>query len=221
VTKLHLVGAMLPAVIADKTPLGDPKLEPLYATAERLNVPLAIHGAPQTGLGLETLRRFIDAHTLSHPVPIFTQFVNMVFAGLFQRYPGLRVAYLEAGAGWVPYFLDRMDYEVEAFKALKEWPYTELPSDVVRNGNVYVSFEAGERSLPDVVRRFGPEHILYASDFPHELSYEEYAEDIEEFSERDDLSDDAKRKILAENSARFYGLEPVEATTESVAVSAH
>jgi predicted TIM-barrel fold metal-dependent hydrolase len=107
--------------------------------------------------------------------------------------------------------MDRMDYEAEARP--DQWPYAEPPSAVIRNGNVYVSCEPGERTLPTVVDLLGAGQILYASDFPHELGsgYEEYLEDLEEMDERADLSDEAKRGILADNADRFYQRVPVRA----------
>ncbi len=60
------------------------------------------------------------------------QFGSMVYNGVFHAFPRLRVAFLEAGAGGVPYLMDRMDYEAEARPS--QWPYAEPPSAVIRAG---------------------------------------------------------------------------------------
>ena len=60
--------------------------------------------------------------------------------------------------------------------------------------------------LPAVIDTLGAGQILYASDFPHELGsgFEAYLQDLDEFTERGDVADDAKRLILADNALRFY-----------------
>ena len=206
VRELGMVGGLLPAVTYDHVPFGDARFDPLYAAAAALDTPLTVHGGPQTGLGLEPLPRAMEGHALAHPIPIFTHFVSMVLSGVYQRHPALRVAYLESGAGWVPFWMDRLDYEVETHRS--EWPYAELPSDVIRGGRIYVSCEPEERSLPAVLPFFPASQILYASDFPHEIGSEPgpYIEDLHEFVERDDLPADARREILAGAAERFYGL---------------
>ena len=199
-----MVCGLLPSVTYFKMPLGDERFEPLWAAAERLGMPIAIHGGPQAGLDLEALPRQIEAHTAAHPFPLMIQFISMIYNGVFHRHPRLHVAYLEAGAGWVPYLMDRMDYEAEARP--QEWAFAEPPSAVIRGGRIFVSFEPEERVLPAVIDMLGAGQILYASDFPHELGsgYDAYTEDLEEFTERPDVSDEAKRLILADNALRFY-----------------
>jgi predicted TIM-barrel fold metal-dependent hydrolase len=206
VRDLGMVGGLLPAVTSDRVPFGDARFDPLYEAAQRLDTPLAIHGGPQTGLGLEPLPRAMEGHALAHPIPIFTHFVNMVLGGVYHRHPALRVAYLEAGAGWVPFWMDRLDYEVETHRS--EWPYPDLPSDVIRGGRIYVSCEPEERSLPGVLAMFPASQILYASDFPHEIGSDPaaYVEDLHEFLERDDLAAADKQQILAGAAERLYGL---------------
>ncbi len=206
VRELGMVGGLLPAVTYDKVPFGDARFDPLYAEAEALDVPLTVHAGPQATLGLESLPRQIEAHALAHPIPIFTQFVNMLCSGVFHRFQMLRVAYLESGAGWVPFWMDRLDYEVETHRS--EWPYPDLPSDVIRNGRIYVSCEPEERSLPGVLAMFPASQILYASDFPHEIGSDPaaYVEDLHEFLERGDLATADKQQILAGAAERLYAL---------------
>jgi uncharacterized protein len=208
VSKLGMVGGLLPSVTYFKPLLGEAQFDPLYEAAQALDVGLAIHGGPQAGLGLEHISRQIEAHTLAHPFPLMAQFNSMVFNGVFDRFPRLRVAYLEAGSGWLPYLMDRMDYEAEA--RAEEWPHAASPSEMIRRGNVFVSCEAEERALPTVVEALGADHVLYASDFPHELGTgpEAYLEDLHDLETRPDLSDAAKEQILGGTAARFYQRVP-------------
>jgi predicted TIM-barrel fold metal-dependent hydrolase len=180
---------------------------PLYAEAERLGVALAVHGAPSRGLGFDYLTTFVETHTLEHPVAAMIQLTNMTFQGVFEAFPGLRVAYLECGAGWMPYMMDRLDEEYE--RRGRKWAprLTKLPSEYLRSGQVYVSIESEERTLPYVLELFGEDHVFFASDYPHERSRAEFLPDIPDLEARADLSDTAKRKILADNARRFYRLD--------------
>jgi predicted TIM-barrel fold metal-dependent hydrolase len=81
-----------------------------------------------------------------------------------------------------------------------------LPSEAIRAGNVYVSCENEEKLLPVVADYLGADHMIFATDFPHELAYEGYIKEAAEFAERSDLADSLKKKILADNSIRLYNL---------------
>jgi uncharacterized protein len=170
-------------------------------------MPLAVHGAPSRGLGFDFLDAFVEVHALEHPLPLMIQLTNMIFQGVFELYPNLRVAYLEAGCGWIPFMMDRLDEDFE--RRGKKWAprLKRLPSESIKSGSVYVSVESEERTLPYVVELFGEDYIFFASDYPHERSRPEYLKDIPEFEAREDISEAAKRKILSENAKRFYRLD--------------
>lgn len=169
-------------------------------------MPLAVHGAPSLGFGFDYSDSFIETHTLEHPIPLLIHFTSMIFRGVFDRFPKLRVAYLESGAGWVPFMLDRMEEEFE--RRGSRWCPTlqKRPAEYIRSGNIYVSCEVEETTLPSVVNAIGADHILFASDYPHERDREAFLHDIPEFVERTDLSDAIKDQILYHNPRAFYGL---------------
>jgi predicted TIM-barrel fold metal-dependent hydrolase len=145
-------------------------------------------------------------HALEHPLPLMIQMTNMIFQGVFELFPQLRVGYLEAGAGWVPFMMDRLDEDFE--RRGKKWAprLTKRPSDYITGGQIYVSLESEERTLPYVLKLFGEDHIFFASDYPHERQRAQYLHDIPELEARQDISESAKRKILADNARNFYRL---------------
>ncbi len=79
------------------------------------------------------------------------QLTHMIFQGVFEFFPQLRVAYLEAGAGWIPFMMDRLDEDFE--RRGKKWAprLKKLPSDYIKGGQVYASLESEERTLPYVL----------------------------------------------------------------------
>lgn len=211
VTELHMAGVVLPANGGDlgvRKPLGHRDYWPIYEEAERLNCPIGIHGAPSQGLGFDFFTHLMEAMTLHHPFAQMIQLTSMVFEGVFERFPKLRVACLEAGAGWVPYLMDRMDrqYEIygrDRYRRTGE-VLTKPPSAYVRDGHVYFSCEGDEASIGYAIERLGSRVFLFASDFPHEANMEHCRHEMDELLEREDLSDEAKRDIMYDNFARFY-----------------
>jgi len=207
VRELGMRGALLPAATVMARPYGHPDFDPLWAESERLDVPIGFHGAPNRGFGFDFFDTFIKAHTLEHPFAILIQFTSMMFDGVFERFPRLRVAFLECGAGWVPYMMDRMDEEYE--KRGRRWAPSlrKKPSQYIRDGNIYFSCEVEERTLPYVLELVGEDKIFFASDFPHERQRADFLHDIPEFVERTDIPDTVKEKILFHNARRFYRLD--------------
>jgi predicted TIM-barrel fold metal-dependent hydrolase len=204
VTELGMAAGVLPAATVLGKAFGHPDFQPIFAAAEQLGCPIAIHGAPSKGWGFDFFDTFIKVHTLEHPAAVFTQLTDMMFSGVFELFPRLRVAFLECGCGWVPYMMDRLDEEYER-RGQRDAPLLKRkPSEYLRGGNIYVSCEVEERALPFALEQMGADQILFASDYPHERSHQEYLRDIPEFLERSDLSDTAKRKILRDNPLRFY-----------------
>ena len=95
------------------------------------------------------------------------QFTSMICQGVPVRFPKLRFAFLEIGATWLPYYLDRLDEHWEK-RAEVEMPLLkEKPSDLVSKSEIYFSIEPGESQLPQAIDYLGAEHFLYASDIPH------------------------------------------------------
>lgn len=207
VSELGCRVGLLPAVTVLHKGYGHQDFWPLYAEAERLDVPLAVHGAPSRGLGFDFCQSLIEAHTLEHPIAALIQLTSLMFAGVFEAFPGLRVAFLESGCGWMPYMMDRLDEEYERRGAKQAPRLRKRPTEYLGGGQVYVSMEPEERTLPYVLELFGTDHVFFASDYPHERPRAEFADDIPTFAARDDLADTAKRKLLADNARRFYRLD--------------
>src|SRR5439155_1341043 len=115
--------------------LGDERFTPIYEEAQRLDVMLGIHasGSHLGGAGVELFPRFIQAHTCSHPFGQMRQLTSMIFEGVVERFPDLRLAFLEAGAGWAPYWMERMDDEYAKRGEVEAPALKKKPSEYVRS----------------------------------------------------------------------------------------
>ncbi len=127
-----------------------------------------------------------------------------VVGGVLERFPRLRLAFLEAGIGWVPYLMDRLDEEIEK-RGAEEAPYlTKLPSEyIAKSGRVFFGVECGEKTVPDAMRWSLEDTLLYASDYPHWDG--DWPHTVVNTRGRNDLSETVKQKMLHDNAVRFYG----------------
>jgi predicted TIM-barrel fold metal-dependent hydrolase len=203
VRELGCVGAMLAADGAHL--LGDARFTPIFEEAGRLDTMLGVHasGSHLGGGGLELFPAFIQTHTCSHAFGQMRQLTSIVLEGIPERFPNLRIAFLEAGCGWAPYWIERMDEEYA--KRSPEAPaLRKNPSDYVRSGQIFFSCEADECLLPQALQLIGDAQIVYASDYPHWDG--SYPHSLAELRGREDISAAQKNKVLGENAKRLYRL---------------
>ena len=203
--QLGLVATMIPAVLKNRT-LDHSDLEPFYSAAEDLNMPLGIHGAPGIHLpklGTERFTNYLQVHCLSFPFDMMVASTALVLGGVFERHPRLRVALLESGVGWVPYFMERMHEHLEKRGRLTPECKHE-PQEYIARGQIYVSCEPEESSVPLAVAELGADFIMYASDYPHWDS--DFPNSTKPLRQRTDISAEVKARIMGGNAEVFYGL---------------
>ena len=218
VTELGMVGAMLPSNGEGiKAHLGDRIYWPVYEEAQRLGCALAVHGGCHHNFGMDSFSTYYPVHALGHPFGIVVGAAAMLSHGIFDRFPGLRVGFLEGGATWVPFYLDRMhrSYEGHVQMDLEGEFIGPKPSEGaiehfkrhVREGRIFVGFDCDDEGLGYAIQRAGRYPFLFASDYPHEsFDAKSCRHEIDELLEREDLTDTDKQAVLAENAKRFYGV---------------
>jgi len=208
VTDLGMLGAVVPAY-GWKHHLGHPSYFPVYAAAEELNVPIAIHGAVTTGLGFGIFEHFAAINALSHPIGQMMQMTAIALSGVLDRFPRLRIGFMEAGTTWALFMMDRLDRAVEVWQGENRTEFDRgaaTPfSQHIKGGRIFFSIEPEESLLPVSVQHIGADTFLYASDFPHETNLERITEDLDELKEDRRFDAATKRKFFAENARRFYG----------------
>jgi len=193
---------------------GHPAHDPLWAAAEELDVPIALHtGIDPSARSLH--RRFTDLTWPDGVVQgiwylqlMFTQAVQQAFStfflyGTFDRFPRLKLVVLESGAGWLGFWLDRMDalYKgaLRVTMALRE-----CPSVYVRR-QCWISADPDERGLPPIIDYVGADRFVWATDYPHSDHAADYMDELYELTAA--LAPPARRAVLGENALRLYRLE--------------
>jgi predicted TIM-barrel fold metal-dependent hydrolase len=202
VKELGMVGAIMPAAGVNRL-LGDSSYYPIYEAAQELDVALSVHtgGVPQ--LDMRFFDRLIDVRCLQHPVGQMHQMVNMMFSGVFDRFPALRFAFLESGSAWVLCALERMQREYEHWAVLLQ-DLKKQPKEHLKSGRLYFEGELEDELLPYTVELLGDRAFVFSSDFPHFTRPDQIARGVKRFQERSDLSDETKHRILGNNARRLY-----------------
>ena len=201
--KRPMQGVMLrPNPVAGRT-LDHPAFEPLWSLIEELDVPLVLHegttqDVPQ--VGIDRYDNFMFRHIITHAFEQQMGLMSLICGGVLERHPGLRVLIVEAGIGWVPYWLDRLDHHVEKW-GFSSAPLAAKPSEYFAR-QCFVSSDAEEFMLPQVVSLIGDDNVCFSTDYPHpDHTFEGV---VAELAARTDLSESSKKKILGENAARLF-----------------
>lgn len=201
-----------PDKVGDKT-LGHPDYDPIWAEAQDLGLPIAPHVVVRTQESpLRDWSRSI-AGVMPNPrgagvfgftylmLPVQAAFTAMMTTGVFERFPQLKYVILEAGAGWIAHWLDRMDSKYKIFKSFS--PMTQKPSEYFAR-QCTISTEPDEQATPAMVELLGEDRFVWASDFPHIDADMGTVKELREHI--GGMSETAQRKILGENAARLYSL---------------
>jgi predicted TIM-barrel fold metal-dependent hydrolase len=206
-TELGAVSVMLDPR-GDATPFDDPLYEPIWSEAERQDLAVDFHnGIPgQVDARFRLQPTHMYLHSIQRPVGHMTTFMELLFGGVLERHPRLRVVFLESGASWVPYWLFRLEEEWERFRDIHPNlnKNTTMPPAEYWKRQCYCSVEVDEWSLPGVIATIGDDNLVVSSDFPHFDSA--FPEAGDHFLELRGVSHESKRKILWDNCARLYNL---------------
>ncbi|MCH2532676.1 MAG: amidohydrolase [Dehalococcoidia bacterium] len=214
--QLGMCAAMLPSTGLSNH-LGAKMYWPIYEEAERLGIPLAVHGGAHHDLGMNTMNVFAATHAIGHPMGIMIGLAGMLFNGVFDRFPNLRVGFLEGGVAWFLMALERFSGSYHAFTPfdprdqLLKLPENQTVADYLislcKQGRVKIGVEGDEQSLAYAVHLVGQEAFIFSSDFPHEVNLGSIRHEIEELIEIEELTAEQKEAILWKNSLEFYGLQ--------------
>jgi hypothetical protein len=205
VKELGLIGVSIPPSLPGKN-LDDPSFHPFYSELQELNVPLGIHwgnGTYLPGAGTERFNKHFLTHVVGHPFEQMIAMTSLVCGGILEKYPKLKVGFLESGCGWLPYLMWRLDEEYRG-RSLEVPLIKTRPSEYIRGGQCFISCAPDEFLIPTVAESVGADLIMFSSDYPHADGI--FPNSVRTINERADIPADLKRKILGENAGRFYNL---------------
>ena len=131
---------------------------------------------------------------------------TLIFGGVFERYPELKIVCVEADAGWVPHYLYRMDH---AYKRHRNWlapgiSLSKMPSEYFSE-NIYTTFQDDWVAFKSV-NQMNWKRLMWANDFPHsDSTWPGSQEILQEHTQH--LTDEQTRAILCGNVADLYHID--------------
>jgi predicted TIM-barrel fold metal-dependent hydrolase len=202
VARLDHRGAQL-GIFESPEPIFADLWEPLWEAAEETGLSISFHigGGTHWLKGVPRSWRMASSVAIM-PLQLDEALSGMIFAGRLERHPRLKIVLAEAGLGWLPYVVERLDLQYDKyFGAIADYQLQSRPSAQFAE-QVYATFEVdriGVRLIPEI----GADRVMWASDYPHgETTWPESRRAIEElFAGLDPAS---KTKVVSENAARLY-----------------
>jgi predicted TIM-barrel fold metal-dependent hydrolase len=208
VAKMGLKGLEL-SCSWDMEPMWHPCWEPLWKAVDEVQLPLHFHTFPTTPPRAREMtsgqvrRAAMFTGVSAFQMGLIHILAAMIGAGVFERYPRLRVSFGESGIGWIPYALDRMDFEFEdRFRDLMKLKPSEYWQ---RQCKATFQFDPIGPKLLNVNNLMTTDTLMWGSDYPHtDGIWPESTKYIDE--QFKGLSAEDIRKITCENAAKFYNL---------------
>ena len=211
--KKGLAGGMITVYPPEDRGYDGAEYEPLWAAAQDLEMPLGLHivtnriGAGQQNWVKEGTNLRIKPSFLANSDHwVRVSLSDMIFSGVFERYPKLQVGSVEMELSWIPHFLDRIDYQYSQ-RANGDYSFginsDLLPSDYFHS-NVFLGFQEDALGIRDR-DIIGVDQLLWGGDYPHqESTFPRSRQIIEEILV--DCTEEEKAKIAGGNAARVYKL---------------
>jgi predicted TIM-barrel fold metal-dependent hydrolase len=201
-------GVWVPPFAWTRKPLGHPDHHRVFATAQELGLPLGIHPsfepkwAAPGRFGEMTSIRFTFFINVTAPDAVRHAFTSLFQFGVFELFPELRIVILESGAGWIGYWLDRMDsvFEVPQGKTI---PLKHPPSTYFKR-QCWISADPDETTLGALMPLVGADRFFWASDFPHPDHAPKYAGHLNRLAAT--LPPEARAGLVGSNVLRAYRL---------------
>ena len=206
--KMGFVGAMITVQPLAGRIYNQPIYEPLWAAAQDLGMPLSLHIAsnrvdPGLEFGDPDIPRPARITNVDHWVRM--SLADMIFGGVFERYPKLQVGSVEHELSWVPHFLDRMNYTYsQRHSRIRGFKDGAFPSDYFQS-NVFLGFQEDALGIKDR-HIIGVGNLQWGSDYPHSASTFPRSQEILEHILAD-CTEEEKAKIAGGNAARVYNID--------------
>jgi predicted TIM-barrel fold metal-dependent hydrolase len=208
VKDLGLVGTFVRPNAYNDRPFFHQSYVPVWEALEETGLVLGLHitGLPDMPGASVALGHLMASGTHHALIPVIDQMVtlsNLVYGGVLEQHPGLKVAVLESGGGWIAHWMDRLNEFEESYG----WAIAPLTMDAEGyfRRQCWISFDPGERTPGPLGPIAGSDRFFWASDFPH--SDAKYPGVVDELRENNTgLDDDARRGLFGLNALDMYGL---------------
>jgi uncharacterized protein len=204
--KLGMKGGFLRPNPYNDRLIHDPVYEPFWSAAEDLDFSIGFHEGASAGMPQVGIDRFATRgarHIITHTMEMMLACLSMIWGGVCERHPKLRVGFLESGGGWIAPWLDRMDRHFDD-QGFNDSGLKHRPSELFQR-QCWISFEPVEGSLKVLADYIGPHKIMWATDYPHPDGFFPGAPAMVQ-KQLEGLSAETKHQVMAGGAMGFYGL---------------
>jgi uncharacterized protein len=194
--------------------LGDPAWDPLWEVCADRALPVHFHiGASQTSLawyGTSPWPSMGDDQKLAIGAAMMyltnaRVLANVIYSGLLERNPDLRMVSVESGIGWIPFVLESLDHQLNETAPGTMDYLSMMPSEYFRR-QMYACFWFEQHDVATSIERVGVDNVLFETDFPHPTCL--YPDSLEHVAiSLAEVGPDVARKVLQDNAAKLYRIE--------------
>jgi predicted TIM-barrel fold metal-dependent hydrolase len=196
-------GALIWGAPPDDRPYSSKEYDPFWAAAADLNMPLSLHIlTSRRGHGIDFSK--ILRSYMSLPQEIQITLADMVYGGVFERHPKLKIVSAENDVSWLPHFMYRLDHGYDRLRHFENVQLSMMPSEYIKR-QVWATFQFEDVWI-DTQKRFDMSKIMWSSDYPHTDS--PWPRSKEYIAEHFSLAPaDILAKVVGENAAELYGIQ--------------
>ena len=187
-------------------PIYEPAWERFWDVAEDHRLPISVHLGPGTHSLKPQLGSWrMPAFVAIVPMQLDEVLAGMVFSGMLEKRPNVKLVLGEAGLGWIPYVVGRLDHEHHKYyDKVQDHRLGVLPSEIFAR-QVYVTYE-DEKLGVELIPRIGVGNVMWASDYPHGDSTWPHSRQAVADSPVSGLGEEAMRRVVCDNCAEIYGI---------------
>ena len=179
--------------------------DPVWTAIEDLGLPVCIHdsGSPYLPSFGDRMETHTSGHILAHPFEAMAAMTCLIWFGVIERHPSLRVVHVEADGGWLPYWLQRMEQHWQ-FSGNAEHPLLKRRPTEYFKSNFLVACRGDEMTLPAVCELVGDDYLAFNTDYPHpDGTWPTGLADLE----NQPLPAESIKKIFWDNAAPLFGVD--------------
>jgi predicted TIM-barrel fold metal-dependent hydrolase len=203
--KLGHKGAIVSSTVGRGKPLFDDDWTDFWDAAQETGIP--IHAHLSGGLHSLTMKLGsweMPAAVAVVPMQLDETLSGLIFSGILEKRPRVKFVMGEAGLGWIPYVIERLDHELAKYGTkIKNHKIQMLPSEIFAR-QVFTTYE-DEKLGVELIPRIGTGNVMWASDYPHGDSTWPHSRKALAASPLAQHGPEVLRKVTCENAARVYG----------------
>ena len=207
VAKLGHRGAIISNHVGRGAPIFEETWDRFWDAAAEVEIPIHVHlsgGNHSLKAQLGSWR--MPAFVAVVPMQLDETLAGIIFSGTLEKRPNVKFVMGEAGLGWIPYVIERLDYELHKYgPKVNDYKLHTLPSEIFAR-QIYTTYE-DEKLGVELIPRIGVDNVMWASDYPHGDSTWPHSRKSIDESSLAALGEEAVRKVTCDNAARVYGIQ--------------